>query len=63
MRTSMHGGKAMTDVDRLRSLPPDAVRAQLGDGNYGGLYQRDDDEMLAIWAVAIEEVRALLAWE
>jgi creatinine amidohydrolase len=62
-RLPMHGGKTMIDMERLRTLPPDAVRAQLGDGNYGGLYQRDDDEMLAIWTVAVDEVRELLAWE
>jgi len=62
-RPVMHGGKEMTDIERLRTLPPDAVRAQLGDGNYGGLYQRDDEDVLAIWEIAVEEVRALLAWE
>jgi creatinine amidohydrolase len=62
-RPEMHGGKEMTDIERLRTLPPDAVRAQLGDGNYGGLYQRDDEDVLAIWEIAVEEVRALLAWE
>jgi creatinine amidohydrolase len=32
----------------------------LGDGNFAGRYQRDDAEMAAIWAVAVEETRALL---
>ena len=27
----------------------------------GGLYQRSDEEMLAIWDVAVEETRALLS--
>jgi len=62
-RAPAPGGKPMTDIDRLRTLPPDAVRAQIGDGNYGGLYQREDEDMLAIWRVAVEEVRGLLAWE
>jgi creatinine amidohydrolase len=53
-------GKPMTDLDRLRLLSPDEVRATLGDGNFGGLYQRSDDEMLAIWQVAVEETRALI---
>jgi len=30
------------------------------DGNYGGRYQRSDEEMLAIWEVGVEETRALL---
>ena len=36
------------------------MRDHIGDGNFGGYYQRPDDEMLALWAVAIEETRALL---
>jgi creatinine amidohydrolase len=52
--------KPMTDLDRLRLLDPAGVRGQLGDGNYGGLYQRPDEDMLAIWAMAVEETRALI---
>ena len=39
---------------------PEAVRDYLGDGNFGGYYERPDEEMLAIWEVAVEETRALL---
>jgi creatinine amidohydrolase len=53
-------GKPMVDLDRLRTLSPIAVRATLGDGNFGGLYQRPDEEMLRIWDVAVAETRALL---
>lgn len=35
-------------------------RELLGDGNYHGLYQRPDGDMLAIWDVAVSETRALL---
>ncbi len=35
-------------------------RELLGDGNYHGLYQRPDEDMLAIWDVAVLETRALL---
>lgn len=52
--------KPMIDAARLRVMGPDAVRAYLGDGNYGGYYQRDDAEMLSIWQVAVEETRDLL---
>lgn len=57
--------KAMTDLDRLRLQDPAGVRRMLGDGNYGGFYQRDDAEMLAIWSVAVAETRALIEgpWE
>lgn len=52
--------KPMTDLARLRLLHPKALREYLGDGNYGGYYQRPDEEMLAIWAEAVAETRALL---
>lgn len=52
--------KPPADLAHLRLLPPAALRSHLADGNYGGLYQRSDDEMLAIWRVAVEETRALL---
>jgi creatinine amidohydrolase len=59
------GRKPMIDVSRLATLDAAAVRDYLGDGNFGGLPVRSDDEMEAIWAVAVEETRALLtgAWE
>jgi creatinine amidohydrolase len=41
------------------------MRDLVGDGNFGGYYQRPDDEMLALWEVAIAETRALIeeGWE
>ncbi len=58
--TPADGDKEMVDTDRLRTLPPFEVRAMVEDGNYGGRTQRSDNEMLAIWAVAVEETRALM---
>ena len=57
--------KPMTDLDRMRLQDPAGVRSMLGDGNFGGLYQRDDADMLAIWDVAVAETRALIEgpWE
>ena len=52
--------KPMSDLEHLRQLEPRSLRAYLGDGNYGGHYQRDDEEMLKIWRVGIVETRALL---
>ncbi len=52
--------KPALDMDLLRVLPPDEVRAYVGDGNYGGVYQKPDADMLRIWAVAVEETRGLL---
>lgn len=41
------------------------ARAFYGAGNFGGWYERSDAEMLALWEVAVEETRALIAegWE
>jgi len=52
--------RAMIDHAHLRTLDPAGVRAYIGDGNFGGRYQRSDDEMHAIWEVAVAETRALL---
>lgn len=54
------GAKPPADVDRLRTLPPGAIRELLGDGNFGGRYRRPDDEMLRIWNVGVEETRSVI---
>ena len=51
----------MVDLERVRTLDPVALRDYLGDGNFGGLHQRPDEDMLAIWKVAVEETRSVLA--
>ncbi len=53
--------KPMSDLAHLRLLGPSELRQYLGDGNYGGLYARSDEEMLAMWQVAVEETRELIA--
>ena len=55
--------KAPLDLDRLRLLGPQELRGYLGEGNYGGKYQRSDSDMQAIWDVAVQETRALLEGE
>ena len=57
--------KPMIDLVRMRAMDPARVRAYLGDGNFGGYYQRDDAEMQAIWDVGVAETRALMQgpWE
>ena len=52
--------KPMVDFARLEVMAPKAQRDYLGDGNFGGYYQRDDAEMLDLWRVAVAETRALL---
>jgi creatinine amidohydrolase len=57
--------KPMIDLARMRLLDPQALRAYLGDGNFGGYYQRPDEEMQAIWDIAVAETRRLMdeAWK
>lgn len=42
------------------AVNPAAVRAELGDGSYGGLYARSDEDVLRVWQAGVEEVRDLL---
>jgi hypothetical protein len=49
------GQKPPADLERLRTLPPAGVREAIGDGNYGGAYEKPDAQMLEIWRVAVEE--------
>jgi creatinine amidohydrolase len=57
--------KPMCDLEKVRRLDPESLREYLKDGNYGGRYQRDDEEMMKIWRTGVEETRALLTegWE
>lgn len=50
----------MVDLAKVRMLDPKGMREYIGDGNYGGVYQRSDDEMLALWQVAVDETRELI---
>lgn len=52
--------KPMADLARFPQFDPGAKATMLGDGNYGGFYQRSDAEMLAIWQVAVEETRQVI---
>ncbi len=52
--------KPMVDVSGLRSLSAAKVREMIGDGNFGGRYQRSDQDMEQVWSVAVEETRALI---
>jgi creatinine amidohydrolase len=57
--------KPMVDFDKVRGGSAADVRRHIGDGNFGGYYQRSDEEMAALWEVAVVETRALIAqaWE
>jgi creatinine amidohydrolase len=39
---------------------PQAWREALGDGSFGGLYQRPDEETLRVWAAAVDQLRERL---
>jgi creatinine amidohydrolase len=52
--------KPMVDFDRLKDRSPRAVRELLGDGNYGGFYQKPDAQTDELWAIGVAETRALL---
>jgi creatinine amidohydrolase len=48
-----------------RATEPAAVRRELGDGSFGGVYQRPDEDGLRVWNEGVDEVRELLehGWE
>jgi creatinine amidohydrolase len=52
--------KPLADLERLRTLPPAGVREAIGDGNYGGAYEKPNTQMLQIWRVAVEETREVI---
>jgi len=41
-------------------LTPSAAREVAGDGSYGGLYQRPDEDTSRLWEAGVAEVRELL---
>ena len=54
------GKKPMVDYDQVDILNPLDAKTMLGDGNFGGAWQKEDKEMMEIWQVGVEETRALL---
>ena len=53
--------KPEIDRARLALENPAGRRRLLGDGNFHGLYQRSDAEMLGLWDIAVAETRAVIA--
>jgi creatinine amidohydrolase len=43
------------------SEDPREVRAQVGDGSFGGWYERPDEDVLRVWRTGVDETRAVLA--
>jgi creatinine amidohydrolase len=54
------GQKQMIDLSRMRMMDAAGVRAYLGDGNFGGVYQKPDEQMLHMWRIGVEETREAL---
>ena len=52
--------KPMSNLEYLRQLDPRSLRDHLKDGNYGGHYQRADEDMMKVWHAAVAETRELL---
>jgi len=54
------GAKAPIERDVMALKDPAGVREYLGDGNFAGAYQKPDEDMLAVWDVAVAETRAAI---
>jgi creatinine amidohydrolase len=51
------GEKTLVDFEQLDMSNPEDIRAMIGDGNFGGAYQKPDAVMLEIWKIGVEETR------
>lgn len=54
------GEKRAADLTALKAAAPAMARRMLGDGSFGGPYQKDDETMRALWRTGVEEVREAL---
>lgn len=54
------GEKPPVDMALMKASAPAQVREMLGDGSFGGRWQRPDAEMQAIWDIGVAETRAAL---
>jgi creatinine amidohydrolase len=52
--------KPLVDRARLAVEDPAGVRRLLGDGSYGGVYSRSDEDWQRVWETGVEEVREVL---
>ncbi|WP_346433134.1 hypothetical protein [Breoghania sp.] len=58
--TQLQEQKPLVDFARMRLKGPDAVRELIGDGNFGGVYEKSDEDMLAVWQAGLDETRELI---
>ena len=52
--------KTPVDLDLSACVPPPQVRDLIGDGNYGGAYEKPDDQMMLVWQAGVEETRRVI---
>lgn len=52
--------KDMVDLKKLIQVGSNTVKKIVQEGNYGGSFTRSDEDMLAVWDVAIDETIELL---
>lgn len=52
--------KKPLDISKIRQMSPACVRAYVGDGNYGGSYQKPDELMRDIFETGVLETREIL---
>lgn len=54
------GRKPMVDLQLLKLCAPAEARRLLGDGNFGGEWEKPDAVMQELWDVGVEETREVL---
>jgi creatinine amidohydrolase len=54
------GAKPPVDLALMKASPPSRVRDMLGDGSFGGAWQKPDATMVRLWAAGVAETRAAL---
>lgn len=59
-RPAPSGHKTPVNPDHTKDRPPHEVRRLLGDGVFGGDYQRSTDEEDALWCLGIDTTRAAM---
>lgn len=52
--------KPRVDLSGSTDISPARFRELIGDGSFGGWYERADEEMRAIWELAVEETRRVI---
>lgn len=57
-----HEHKASVDLTGRENMTPEEFRERLGDGSFGGYYQRPEEEHMAIWDLGVQETREILEY-